>query len=322
MLLTLAANSLKSRLVPKKTRGASADALSVTDLPRLTRETLGLYGLHLTTPMLAGADLTRLDAVRDAADKASCPCLTLTEIEPQLLCTENDKVGDGAVERIIRVVRAAHRLGCNAIGVSITGEDEGDALDFCIERVRAVLAVAERLEVNILIVPMAGLTADPERLTDLIKKIGGFRVGTFPDFETASKQPDPALYLRRIVPYAGAVTVSCRTFTTRGKGQGLGQAHGQGPSHEAYDLPSYLKVLEAVGYTGTLAIDYRGEGDPLEGLRSAKSFLESALGPPAAAQGPTDPLLRALAGLDDEDDEGEELEDKLEDKGEEDGDDE
>lgn len=299
MLLTLAANALRSRLVPKKVRGTPPDAMAVTELPRLTRETLGLFGLHLTTPMLAGADLARLDAIRDAADKASCPCLTLTEQEPQHFCTENDKVGDGAVERVIRVVRAAHRLGCNSIGVSITGDDVGDAMDFCIERIRAVLSVAERLEVNILIVPIAGITADPDRLTDLIKKIGGFRVGTFPDFETASRQPDPALYLRRIVPYAAAVTVSCQTFKPRAK--------GQPPAHEAYDLGAYVKVLEAVGYTGTLAIDYRGAGDPIEGLRSAKSVLEGLLGPPPEPVNPAG-VLGMLAALEEEDDEEEESE--------------
>lgn len=296
MLLTLAANALKSRLVPKKARGTPADALAVTDLPRLTRETLGLFGLHLTTPMLAGADMARLDAVRDAADKASCPCLTLTEPEPQHFCTENDKAGDAAVERVIRVVRAAHRLGCNSIGVSITGDDVGDAMDFCIERIRAVLSVAERLEVNILVVPIAGITAEPDRLTDLIKKVGGFRVGTFPDFETASRQPDPALYLRRIVPYAAAVTVACQNFKPRAK--------GQLPAHEAYDLAEYVKVLEAVGYTGTLALDYRGAGDPIEGLRSAKAVLESALGPPPEAS-PAAGVLGMLAALEDDDEEDE-----------------
>lgn len=299
MLLTLAANTFRARVVPKRQRGTPADALVVTDLPRLTRETLGLYGLHLTTPMLAGADLARLDTVRDAADKASCPCLTLTEPEPQMLCTENDRVGDGAVERIGRVVRAAHRLGCNSIGISITGEDVGDAMDFCIERLRAVLSVAERLEVNILVVPMAGMTADPERLTDLIKKVGGFRVGTFPDFETASRQPDPALYLRRIVPYAAAVTASCQSIV-QGKGKGA-------PAHEPYSLSSYVKVLEAVGYTGTLAIDYRGSGDPIEGVKAAKAALEAALGP-AAEPAPLNPLAALLAGDLDE----EEIEDEAE----------
>lgn len=298
MLLTLAATTFRSRVVPKKVRGTPVDALAVTDLPRLTRETLGLYGLHLTTPMLAGADLARLDAVRDAADKASCPCLTLTEPEPQMLCTENDRVGDASVERIGRIVRAANRLGCNSIGISITGEDVGDAMDFCIERLRAVLTIAERLEVNILIVPMAGISADPERLTDLIKKIGGFRVGTFPDFETASRQPDPALYLRRIVPYASAVTVSCQTI-------GPGKGKSGGPVHEAYDLVQYVRVLEAVGYTGTLAIDYRGQGDPIEGLKGAKTILEGALGP-AIEPASTNLLSALLAGELDDDEPGEE----------------
>ncbi len=271
MLLTLAANSLRSRLASKRGRGAPADAITVTDLPRVAREQLQLFGLHLTTPMLAGADLSVFDAVREAADKAACPCLTLTEPEALPFTSDDDRAGDGAVERAIRVVRAAHRLGCNAVGITIKGDAEGDTLDFCIERIRAVVAVADRLEINILLAPGPGITAEPDRATDLIKRIGGFRVGTYPDFETASKQADPSLYLRRIVPYASAVTVACRSFKP-----------GPKPGtfvHEPYDLGEYVRVLEAVGYSGTLAIDYRGEGDPAEGVRTARVALERLLGP-------------------------------------------
>jgi sugar phosphate isomerase/epimerase len=278
MLLTLAVNSLRARLVPKKVRSGPADAIVITDLPRITRETLGLYGLHLSTPVLAGADAARLDVIRDAADKAQCPCLTLTEADPQPLFTENDAVGDAAIDRLQRVVRAASRLGCSSIGLSISGDGNEDTLEYCIERLRRVLTVAERLEVNLLVQPMAGFTADPDRLTDLIKRVGGFRVGTFPDFITASHQPDPTQYLKRIVPYAAAINASCSTFKpTKKPGSPLGAV-----THDAFDLTDYLKTVASVGYTGTLAIDYRGDApDALEAIAEAKDIFEAIVRPPS-----------------------------------------
>jgi sugar phosphate isomerase/epimerase len=273
MLLTLTANALRARLAaPRKGRGGSAapeNSLQVTDLPRFAREELGLFGLNLSTNLLIGADLKRIDAIRDAADKASCPCLTLVESEVQAMGTTDDAIGDAAISRAQRVVQAAHRLGCSSIGLCVSCKDNEDEIDFCIERLRRVLGIAERLEVNVLICPGPGITEDPERLTDLIKKVGGFRIGTFPDFEVASRSADPLVYLKRLTPYASAITAATIRFKA-------GKKPGE-MTHEPYDLRAYAAVVRSVGYTGTLALDYRGDEDPVENLKRAKALLESVV---------------------------------------------
>ncbi len=270
MLLTLTAHCLRSRLILKGKPKTGGDGIALNDLPRYAREQLGLFGLNMSTSLLVGADVARLDSFRDAADKASCPCLVLTESEPQAFGVLDEDAGDAAVDRVIRVVRAANRLGCNSIGLLLTGEDDEDTFDHTVERLRSVLQIAERLEVNILLVPGKGLTEDPERLTELIKKVGGFRIGTFPDFQTASKSADPLLHLRRLAPYASAITASVVRFTPAKKGEGF--------VHEPYDLAQYVKTIESVGYQGTLSIDARGEGDPAEAVVRTKAILESLLG--------------------------------------------
>ncbi len=281
MLLTLTANALRARIVApgRKPKGGGAagapdNALQVTDLPRFARDEMGLFGLNLSTNLLVGADLKRLDAIRDAADKAACPVLTLVESEVQAMGTTNDEVGDAAITRCHRVVQAAHRLGCSSIGVGVACKDNEDEIDFCIERLRRVLSIAERLEVNVLICPAPGVTADPEKLTELIKKVGGFRIGTFPDFETASKAPDPLVYLKRVTPYASAITAAAVRYKA-----------GKKPGefiHEPYDLRAFATVVKTVGYTGTLALDCRGDQDPVETIARTKSLLESivGIGPP------------------------------------------
>lgn len=269
MLLTLTASALSARLNPKKGKGAASGSLALTDLPRFTREELGLFGLNLSTALLAGADIKKIDAIRDAADKASCPCLVLVEAEPQALATLDESKGAACVERMHRVVQAASRLGCNSVALKIVDDTHPDAFDFAAERVRMILSKADKLEVNVLLVPHDGLTSEPEPLTDLIKRIGGFRIGTLPDFQTASRAPDPLLYLRRLVPYAQAITATTIRLV-RGKNDEV--------THEPYNLVEFAKTVESVGYTGTLAIDYRGEGDPVEAIIMAREVFEGALG--------------------------------------------
>ncbi len=313
MLLTLAASSFAARLTAgrskparssrsSKAKAETAEAvqpLALEDLPRFTRNELGLFGLNLSTDLLVGADLKKLDAVRDAADKASCPCLVLVERTPQELATEDEALGAAAVDRLTRVVQAASRLGCNSVAVTIEDAAHADAFDFAAERVRMVLAKAEKLEVNVLLAPPQpsaisrsnqaedSLTLEPDRLTELIKKVGGFRIGTFPDFQTASKSPDALLYLRRLVPYAAAVSASVEDFAPASAGSppaASGTKNAAKPSpkaplfHGSYNLHDYAKAVESVGFTQTLAIDYRGSGDAVQGVTLARQILESALG--------------------------------------------
>lgn len=270
MLLTLAASSLRSKLWLKPGR-PPAGTMPLRDLPRYVRETLGLHGLNISTDLLAGADVPHLDALRDAADKASCPCLVLVRPDPLPFFSGNDTKGDDAIERMSRVVQAAHRLGCNSAALFVSAEaDDGedDAFDLASERLRKVMSIAEKREVNLLIGSGKGPTSEPDRLTDLIKRVGGFRIGTYPDYQTAAASPDPLAYLRRLTPYASAVTASTIGF----------KAGKKGVEHQGYDLVEFTKAVIAVGYTGTLAIDYRGDGDPEEGIRNSRSILESVVG--------------------------------------------
>jgi sugar phosphate isomerase/epimerase len=267
MLLTLAANSFRKRLQASR---SAPDALALTDLPAYAREQLGLFGLNVTTDLLAGADHHRLDKLREAADKASCPCLVLIEPAALPFADTDDTKGDAAISRMRRVVQAAHRLGCNSAAVGVSDDTNPDAIEYAADRLKRVLQGAERMEVNLLLLAQPGLTGTPEHLTDLIKKIGGFRIGTFPDFQTAANYSDPVHFLRRLTPYASAVTASVVGFKEAKKSPGV--------THEPYDLVEYVKIIESVGYQGTLAIDYRGEGDPEKGVRNARDVLTWALG--------------------------------------------
>jgi sugar phosphate isomerase/epimerase len=138
--------------------------------------------------------------------------LALTEVEAQRLGDPNETKGLAGVDRMLKVVEAASLLGCNSCGVSVIAKDTEEGFEYAVERLRMIVERAERLEINLLLVPHDGLTADPVRLTELIKKVGGFRIGTQPDFEVAAAQDDPMTYLKRLTPYASVVNASTLGF--------------------------------------------------------------------------------------------------------------
>lgn len=263
MVLTVHVHSLIPLMKPAK---GSATGLSLWDLPRHAREHLGVHGLAMTTTVLAGQDRAGLQRFVEAADRAGCPCLTLIENEPQPLFDEDR--APAASDRVLRVVQAANWLGCSSVGIPIECPDNDDALQETADNLRPLVRKAERLDLNLCIPSGKGLTASPERIGELLKRVGGFRIGTMPDLLSASKQPDPSAYLRKLVPYASHLIAEVTEFSGTGKKR----------VHEGYDLTEYMKIVAAVGFDGGVAIDYRGKGDVMEGLKQAREMLGPLVG--------------------------------------------
>lgn len=259
MILTLATNSITR----SRSRNGS-ESVSLLEIPSLAIDKLELRGLNIFASSLAGWTIEDLDQLRDKADKAACPCLVLIEDTPLEFASESEKVCQNAVERVHKLAAAAHRLGCNSLAVSCSGSDTDEIFEETALAVRTAMTAVERLELNLLISSHEGLTNSADRLTDLIKRIGGFRIGSLPSFIHAAKGGDPALELRKLAPYAGAIHASVIKFSKSGE-------------HEGYDLTECVKAIRTVGFSGTLAIEYLGDEDPMVAIEEARDVLRAAI---------------------------------------------
>ncbi len=259
MLLTLYAGSLKHMM-----SSDSDSPLDPMDLPRFAIRELELLGLTLPASMLSGWSLDQMDTLRDRADKAGCPCLILIEDQPLSLGSPRAKDRASACDRTERLAVAAHRLGCNAVAVQCDTEDSDENLERIAEEIKSIMPRVERLELNLLLLPGKGLTATPERLTDLIKAIGGFRIGSLPTFAHAASCGDPVDALRKLAPYAGAVQATIAGF-------------GKNGEHKGYDLTDCIHAIRSVGFVNTVAIDFVGRGDPVENITRAREILQTAI---------------------------------------------
>ncbi len=309
MLFSLNVNSIRDVL---KKRGARA--IKIEDVPRYAQEQTGLHAMTMATDLLAGVTRDTMARIRENGDRVGCACLLLSQTEPLAFGDPRAKAGEEAVTRMTRVVEAASLLGCNSASLAITAKDDDATLDLVAQRMRRVLERADRLEIMVLIRPEKGLTQDAERLTELVKAIGGFRIGTMPDFEAAVASGDPVQYLKRLTPYASVVNASTLGFTEaeprpepapkpvkkkagrkpvadedeepmsvedavlaaiEAELDGLDDAPV--PEHTGYDLAPLVGAIRAVGFDGALAIDYRGEGDGTLGVLHSRDALEAAL---------------------------------------------
>jgi len=295
MLLTLTARSLASRL---NARGNSA--LPMGELPKFVFQQTSLRGLVLDTSLLKGWGLDALDALRTQSDQAGCPCLLLRE---------STSIGSGLtagagldkiMQRVQLVARAANRLGCNAIALQPECRSKtADQREFDQHTAffRRVLESVDRLELNVLIEPASGWLGEPHWLVELVKKVGGFRIGTMPTFQAACRTPDCAVTLRQTAPYAGAVLASFddhdievpqatprlddatpvkkkKKKTTRKTASKDTTAAEPAAPARSY-LLDCVTALQAVGFEQILALDYLGGGDAIAAINAARLFIEA-----------------------------------------------
>ncbi|MDP7028705.1 MAG: TIM barrel protein [Phycisphaerales bacterium] len=260
LLLSLTSGSLRSLLDPK-----ADPPRTLHDVPGFTSNQLGLRGLSLHVDMLSGAAAADLDTLRHRADQAGCPCLVLVDDEPLEIASEDADVRAGVLDRLGRLAAAASRLGCNSLSVrvSLPAGDEA-ALDRGIELVQQAMVRIERQELNLLLAPGPGLAATSEGLSDLIKRVGGFRIGALPTYGDPHTQEDPIEFIRKMAPYAGAIHLRCEGFK-------------RGGAHRGLDLAAGVQAAKAVGYQSNLVIDYVGEGDPAADIRRAAEVLQAAI---------------------------------------------
>lgn len=280
MLLTLSASSLRSLIARPGRPSKAKAAVDLLDLPTFARESLGLHGLTLSTDLLAGVSRDFMEELRERADKAACACLLLVDPDPLPLAHADEARAAAAVDRAGRVLQAAQLLGCNAAAISVEGPDDDATFSRAVDRLRKAMAKAENLQLNLLLAPTHGLTQSPDRVAELLKKTGGFRLGTYPDFAAAAASDDPISYLRRLTPYASVVCASTTTFTGP-RGGAAGKDIDAPVVHAEYDLTPLVEAIQSVGYEGTLSIDYRGTGDATLGVIRSKTLLEAILDPDA-----------------------------------------
>jgi len=243
ILLTLSAGSVRPLLAAGDPRCPNIFAV-----PQFVATDLELRGLNLPTDMLKGFGYTEIERLRDEADRAHCPVLLLSEETPIDFTRRSAPFWPQAIDRLRRLATAANRLGCPSIAVRAAAPATDEAFESTATGVKLALKEIEKFELNLLLAPIEGLTFDATRLTDLIKKIGGFRIGSYPSFAHAFATGELQKSLRKLAPYAPAIAASVRGFDKDGV-------------HDGFSLAECVESVRSVGYANTLALDFVGRDD-------------------------------------------------------------
>lgn len=258
-------------------------------MPGFVLQQTALRGLVLDTNLLKGWSMDRLDELRISADQAGCPCLLLRETNDVNSAAKRSQQIETAMKRVELVARAATRLGCNSMSLRPAPLTSTSEIDRHAEFYRRLMERIDRLDIHLLLEPSPGVLADPHALISLVKKVGGFRIGTLPTYDIARQSDDVVAVMRTTAPYAGTVIANWTDDDIAAISKPAAAARKRKPDStdeeeadaidpEAPVVEKCLAVLINIGYEQIFAIDYLGDNeDPVAAINVIRDYVISRI---------------------------------------------
>ncbi len=252
-------------------RAFFANLLKQIDLPAVARRTFGIEAIELVNSFFPSPQERYLaDLNRRAADEGVKILLIMVDGEGALGHSDPDQRNQ-AVRNHFKWVDVAAQLGCHSIRVNLRFDDEQQGqtsitpsqLGRAQESFSRLVEYSSGAGVSVIIENHGGLSSNADALVEVMKAVGSPHFGTLPDFGNFPPDTDKYEAVRKLMPYAKAVSAKCHDFDEKGDETRI----------------DYERMLEIVvdegGYEGFIGIEYEGERlTEWEGISRCKGLLE------------------------------------------------
>ena len=181
-----------------------------------------------------------------------------------------------AISRTVRWMDIAVMLDCPHVRNNTGGPHEGgdpDALarctdSFAVRRSRPLLfahlaAEAEKRGLCMVIENHGGISANPDELVSLIRKVDSKFIGIVPDF--GNFRPDIRYEaIEKVAPFAKQIHPKMHDFDERGEQPG-------------WDTAKLVNIIKKTGFDGYWVIEFEGQEEEFSGLRKSIALLSRCL---------------------------------------------
>ena len=187
-----------------------------------------------------------------------------------IMCDGEGQLGDPdsqrrtqAVENHYKWVGAAKFLGCHSIRVNAASKGSyEEQLKLAADGLRRLSEYAAGYKLNVIVENHGGLSSNAEWLTSVIKKVDLPNCGALPDFGNFPPEINRYEAVRKLMPYAKAVSAKSYDFDETG-------------DETTIDYHRMMKIVLDAGYHGYVGIEYEGERlSENEGILATKRLLE------------------------------------------------
>lgn len=240
-----------------------AGRLKQIDMPELCRKEFDIGGLELVNTFFPSPQYSYCrDLLKRAADHDVKILLIMCDGEGDLSHPDRAERRQ-AVRNHRKWLDIAAVLGCHSIRCN-TGRGEpgdADAINRCAESFAELVELARPDNLNVLIENHGGLSSDADSLLAVLQKVNDPRLGTLPDFGNFPPTADRYDAVRRMMPYAKAVSAKCHEFDAAG-------------NEKHTDYARMMRIVLDAGYREWVGIEYEGpDPDEIAGVKACQRLL-------------------------------------------------
>ncbi len=240
-----------------------AGKLKQIDMPELCRKQFDLDGLELVNSFFPSPQYRYCKDLRKRADDHGVKILLIMCDAEGDLSHADKAERQQAVRNHRKWLDIAQVLGCHAIRCNTGHGEPGDqdVIKRCAESFHALCELAKPDGLHVLIENHWGLSSDPDSLVAVIKHADHPLLGTLPDFGNFPAEVDRYDAVRRMMPYAKAVSAKCHDFDAAG-------------NETRTDYAKMMKIVLNAGYDGWVGIEYEGQDpDEIKGVKACRDLL-------------------------------------------------
>ncbi len=245
-----------------------AGQFKLIDFPKVARHEFGIGAIELVNTFFPSPTYSFLhDLMRRAKDNDVKILLIMCDAEGDMASTDKKERLQAVLNHHkwvdIAAVLGCHSIRCNS-GHGRAGDE--DAIKRCADSFGRLVEYAKPSNINVIIENHGGLSSDPDSLIKVMKIVDSPHFGTLPDFGNFPKEVDKYEAVRRMMPYAKAVSAKCYDFDAKG-------------NETTIDFRKMMKIVTDAGYHGYVGIEFEGSRmSEAEGVIAAKKLLERLRG--------------------------------------------
>ena len=241
------------------------------DFPRIAREQFGIEGLEFVNQLWEAPTQSYLNRLKRAIEQSQTRALLIMVDGEGQLGHYDRQVRQKSVRNHYKWVEIAAELGCHSIRTNMrpapgknpkTPQEIQEFLNYCTEAFHELTEYASKYNINVIIENHGGISSNPDVLVELMKRVNRPNFGTLPDFGNFPKEIDKYEAVKKLMPYAKAVSFKCYDF-------------GPDGNETTIDMDRMMRIVLESGYRGWVGIEYEGRRlTEFEGIQAAKRFLE------------------------------------------------
>lgn len=254
-------------------RALYSNLLQMIDLPEVCRRSFGIDGLELVNSFFPSPQAGYLKRFKKRAEDNGVKTLLIMVDNEGALGHSDTAERKQAVRNHFKWVDIAHQLGCHSIRVNMHLDDSeqawqgGSFTAAALERLVAsfseLAGYGKQADISVIIENHGGISSNADALVQVMKAVNSPYFGTLPDFGNFPEGVDKYESIRKMMPYAKAVSAKCHDFDSHGNEANL-------------DYERLIRiVVDQAGYHGYIGIEF--EGDKMteyEGIMACKLLLE------------------------------------------------